>query len=429
VTYWRQRIWPTNGDLKLIGGRANGCFAAVGMLIRSRYVDVPQRGAPHIGWGQYLDDALHSEEQWGRYGTSGAVRALAIQHRQSNPSGSVMEVDPLNRLHPQLLPTGLPEGGVDGELKPHDFDRVMKLAYILEGLLPDEQRVPRERQPELVNRLWDLALPGGVGWSSRPPESRDRTNTDRVLATTLVLYALRRFPHAQKNEIAVAAYQWLATEIQARPGPIQHNLLAVAGLALQQANPQTRDHAEVQAALSTCDARLTSWAARQRRRLAVDRPYFIGFQEEKSTDYVFLSPELLSARYFLERGNPATTRTFVLRVVRQLVDNINPPEPDAEKREATRGYVVQSGIQRTVDQAWALELLEAFEQRRGDDARTLLPRRTAWLTATRFVAAVLGFVVLGIAILTFLTGQPVLGLIIFLAELLAGLFFFRLGQK
>jgi hypothetical protein len=263
----------------------------------------------------------------------------------------------------------------DDGLKTHDFDRVVKLSYILEGVKPDQGVVPSGSEPPIVKHLIDLHHPGQKGWSSRDGQDSHR---DRRLSTAVVLHALRRFPGAQKDPHVIDAYDWFAKQMQI--DGVQIDLAALGGLALVEASQSVRDSGEVGKALEALDKKLAKWAAKQ-KRLSIDRPYFNGFVEHDkttgrdSTDYVFLSPEVLAARYFLKRDLPQTRR-FVLKVVCGLVNNIG-----RNTANEMGGFKIQETMIRTVDQAWAMDLLESFEEIRKDKPRQLLPRRTGWLSS------------------------------------------------
>jgi hypothetical protein len=393
------RRLPTKRTLDRLGEGATASFGAVTKLIEDRAVAVPDSASDKRGWGQYLDEDHKSPRQWGRYGTSAAVRALACAQRATNPDDPLANRASIQRLHPELLPDGVP--AENPTLKTHDYDRVIKVSYIIEGVQPQEARIPVGSEPEIVQHLIDLRHPGQKGWSSRDGGDSYR---DRRLSTAVALHALRRFPGAQKDEHVREAYDLLAGEVKKES--VQIDLSALAGIALVEAGQPIRDLPKVQEALATLDKRLSAWAKRQ-KRVALDRPYFNGFVEHDpatgrdSTDYVFLSPELLAARYFLKRDLPKTRR-FVLCVVAALINNI--------KRNTTNemgGYKIQETMIRTVDQAWALDLLETFEGVRKEKPRDLLPRKTGWLTGFGVLISVWFVLVVGMAIGLVATGQPI----------------------
>ncbi len=393
---------PTRRTLDRLGDRATATFEVVTKLIEVRAVGVPERHSDKRGWGQFLDEGHWSDGQWGRYGTSAAVRALACAQRATKPHDPVTDRASLKRMHPQLLPDGVPAR--DPMLKTHDYDRVIKVSYIIEGVRPQETRIAAGSEPAIVGHLIDFQQEGQRGWSSRDGADSYR---DRRLATAVVLHALRRFPGKQGDRHVKDAYEWLAEEAQKES--IQIDLSALIGIALTEASQPIRDIPEVSKALTALDKRLVAWA-RGQKRLAIDRPFFNGFveydrvTERDSTDYVFLSPELLAARYFLNRKLPQTRR-FVLRVVAALVNNVKQNTADE-----MGGYKILESMIRTVDQAWALDLLETFEAIRKEKPRDLLPRRTGWLTKFGFLFSIWLVLLAGMAAVVILTHQPPLSL-------------------
>ena len=394
---------PTKRTLERLGDGATGSFGAVTRLIEDRAVAVPAGTSDKKGWGQYLDEDHKSTRQWGRYGTSAAVRALACVQRATDPDNRLARRASIRQLHPELLPDGVPDE--DPALKTHDYNRVVKLAYIVEGVRPQETSIAEDSEPEVVKHLIGLRHEGQDGWSSRDGGDSYR---DRRLSTAVVLHALRRFPEAQKDEHVREAYEWLAKEVQ-KEG-VQIDLSALVGIALVEAGQPIRDLPEVGKALTALDQRLVIWAKRQ-KRLALDRPYFNGFVEHDpatgrdSTDYVFLSPELLTARYFLKRDLPKTRR-FVLCVVAALVNNI-----EHNTANEMGGYKIQETMIRTVDQAWAMDLLETFEAVRKEKPRDLLPRKTGWMTGFGVLISVWFILLAGMAALLIATGEPLFPLI------------------
>lgn len=406
----RVRRWPTGRTLDRLRAEASNSFEPVTKLIEDRAVPVPDRESGKVGWGQYLDELHKSKRQWGRYGTSAAVRALACAHRAMAPGEPLAQVEVLTRLHPNLLPEEVPED--DAALKTGDFGRVVKLAYILEGVRPQEKQIPKGSEPPIVSHLVGLRHDGQWGWSSRDGQDSFR---DRLLPTALVLHALRRFPGAQGDEHVRDAYVRLA-KAMSKEG-VQIDLAALTGIALVEASDAIRGMQEVKDGLTVLDEKLSAWAAGQKRP-AIDRPYFNGFVEHDqasgrdSTDYVFLSPELLATRYFLQRDVPKTRR-FVLCVVAALVNDIKD-----NTANDMGGYAIQGTMTRTVDQAWAMDLLETFEDALEEAPRKLLPQRTAWLTSFVALIGMWAVLIVGITVWLIATGQPLLPVIMAVAAIL-----------
>ena len=383
----RERIWPTRKSLAKLDGAALASIGAVRSLLNEKRVR-PAELQGQVAWGQYLDEPHRSTEQWGRFGTSTAVVALAVIHgcEDGAPnSESIFDSYPLDELAP-ILPESWPPPAAAGNiatLKDEDFLRAMKLAYIIDALKADTAIVPSAEQPQLVDHLLGMALPNMPGWSTRPPGSPDRER-DRHLVTTYILWALRRFPQAQKHDAAQRAYFWIAEQVIGSSPYLGIDLVALACLALQGWG-EARNDQRAQKALEAGEKRVVTWARRQ-KRLAIDRPYFNGFSEGHFTDYVFLTPELLVALFLLRRGNPPRSRRFVLRVISDLTDNIAPPVAEDDRpaiTPAAAGYRVQGGMIRTADQPWVVRLLREFHKVKEDGPRPLLPSATGWLTTAR----------------------------------------------
>lgn len=395
--------FPTRRLLDRLEDDAVDAFRAVTKLIEDRVVSVPGSQDSEIGWGQYLDEDHKSRRQWGRYGTSAAVRALACVQRATAPEESLTSRAVLRHLHPQLLPEKVPDS--DPELKTSDFQRVVKLAYIVEGVRAQERQVVSDDPLPIVEHLMKLRHEGQKGWSSRDGQDSFR---DRLLTTAVVLHSLRRFPGAQQHRHVHDSYVWLAKEV-CKDG-VQIDLAALAGIAFVEASRSIRELKEVETAFTALDERLSRWAG-EHKRVNIDRPYFNGFVEHDSatkrdsTDYVFFSPELLTARYLLKRDE-RQTRRFVLRVVTALVNNIR-----YHTANGIGGYKIQGTMIRTVDQAWAMDLLETFEEVRRTEPKKLLPSLTAWLTSFIVLIAVWVVLFIGVTLVLILTGQALIPVI------------------
>jgi hypothetical protein len=436
----RERILPTRGTLESLDGAATSSIAAIRNVLTLKKAKSPQLEG-QAAWGQYLDHDHHSEEQWGRFGTTSAVIAFAlINGREDEPPNhrSVYESHPLDALAP-VLPKQWPidpqrESAHFEELYAEDFQKIMKLAYMVDALEPDKALVSAAEQPQLVDYVLGLSPRGLEGWSTSPAESSDHPR-DRHIPTTYVLWALRRFPAAQATPIACEAYEWLAGEVIAENARLGTDLVALAGLAMNEIQVNEAKGERVEQALGKCDQKLTEWARRQ-RRLAIDRPYFNGYSQGTSTDYIFLTPELLVAKYLIARGNPAKTRRFVLRVIAALTENVMPKTREAkgEQTKIGRGYCVQGGMVRTADQMWVVDLLKSFQRARKREERELLPSPTGWLSgkSALWVLATLGL--LGYGAVTIAresnTGAGILSIVGGVLLLGAGLAFEALrGQK
>jgi len=396
LSWWESR-WPTRKTLRTLDGGVTTSLKAIRSLLEEKTVSPPELKG-HIAWGQYLDDAHRSDEHWGRFGTSSAVVALAlIDGRDDHPpkSRSILKSYPLDRVAPVIpesWPASNPERKIEKleAIRKKDFTLIMKLAYMVDALKPDRAIVQGEEQPQLIKYLTKRSPKNMAGWTTRPTKS-SHGQRDRHVPTTYILWALRRFPAAQEKSVVKEAYDWLARELRHDKQRMGIDLIALAGLALHRASPQINEHAHIQKALIACDARVEAWVRKQdKKKLALERPYFNGYSQGSTTDYIILSPELLCAIYLLDRGNPPRTRKFVLKVVSEVNENVAPKTIGGVDGPVVipRGFCVQNGMIRTADQMWVVELLKTFRRTRQQSERRLLPPKTGWLSAPRALGIV-----------------------------------------
>src|SRR3954466_2535427 len=111
-----------------LDGRGGECLAPICDLPEDQIVDEPEDLHGGIAWGQFLDRRHHSEQQWGRFGTSAAVQVFAMAHRWDEADRSVYATAPLNVLAPDVLPED-PPTTADEAMKTEDFDDPVKLAF------------------------------------------------------------------------------------------------------------------------------------------------------------------------------------------------------------------------------------------------------------------------------------------------------------
>jgi hypothetical protein len=365
----------------MLANRCGLAIRALARLVQDRKVDISRTGT--YGWGQYLDEPHHSDTQWGRFGSSAALQVLAIEHRRERPR---MDFDPL-RMHgvaPELFPDSLPALVADATRAPRgepdrssdpwkerDFAKPMKVAFCVDAICPHiEDEVPGPA-PALVDRLIALALPDGNGWGTRPPDDRHHQIYDRQLVTAFALHALRRFPQQHEHTRIDGVWSWLAQEVLDYRDSVGEDVLGLCSLALGHAAPRPARLSVVAHALRCCEEHLTNWA-RARPSPIIDRPWFNGYSEGATTNYMFLSPEVLAAIFFLSRDNPESTRSYVVEVVRGVVDNILGGE-GTPRHEGPRGFRIQRSMEGAVDQMWAARLLWAFMSRHATQPATLVP--------------------------------------------------------
>lgn len=397
--------------LTRLDGRGLAALDTLATLVKEKPATRPD--IEGVVWGQFLDIDRYSERHWGRYGTSAAVQVLHAAHVRGGHEGRVVERDPLNRLA-DVFPTDVDLTAVEKEwpssYKPNDVRRVLKLSAWVEALEPDTPQI-RSPLPGIVEHLLTQAV-DEEGWSTRPPGAEERRKRDRLLATAYALFALRRYPDALNDRRIGKAHEWVARQLGEeaikRHSP---DLVALCALCFITAPEGKRKLEVVRAARKRADRQLQS-AALGWPHPRIDRPHFHGFNEGDTNDYIFLSPELLMALYFLCGRNPPATRTFVLRVVRGIADNIL-DERAAGQAGDLKGFRIQSSsMMGTVDQMWAARVLLQYHLRYQQDWRSLRPPKLprSRLKPSRAAVGTGGVICLvGGSVLAAL-GTPVLGI-------------------
>jgi hypothetical protein len=318
-------------------------------------------GGDGIAWGQYLDQSHFSDTQWGFYGTAAGLQVAAIRARIS---GADPSADPLvQRVLTLPEDTAPPDPVFTDKVAKKDFDNVVKLAAIAEALDLNHRDVPSVATPQLVSSLMDAIAGGGSFWSTRLPGDPARGERDRDFPTAFIICALRRYESFRQSPLWQNTRHWLANRVLHDEWFRTPTNCALAGLALRPhpaVNQPDGDH--VRRGLERCLKELTDWA-REQRPIVIDRPIFNGFSIGSRNDYIFLHPELVATSFFLEEGNPAPTRRFVLRVIEALCSNTL----------QWQGFMGQSGMISSVDQLWACRVLAQFNEQQTAGA-PVLPR-------------------------------------------------------
>lgn len=393
---WRWRssvIDEVHGDVAL-------CPGAMRRRVQAQRVPVRTTSRGKVSdlgyaWGQFLDSEHHSESHWGRFGTSAAVQVLAMDlHWTPDESRRrrVHEVHPLPMLAKGVLPAEVPDD-LPKELKGEDFNDPMKVAFVVDALELDVcDEVVQGPHPEMVDHLVSMAV-DDRGWSTRPATDEDRSQKDRLLITAYSLYVLRRFPIAQGASEIRGAWGWLAKQVTDARTTLGYDVLALSALALSHAPEELRTQT-VAFGIDTCRRELEKWAT-ELEHASVERPYFNSYTCDGDHDYIFLSPEILAALFFLKIGNPRSTRSFVLWVVQAVADNVMPRYLRMAGPAPERGFSVQRTMEGTVDQMWALRLLRAFHLQYVANKRVLRPSRVGWPGAIALLSTI------GVAILAF----------------------------
>jgi hypothetical protein len=340
------RIW-WRGRVDAVAGAATESVR----LIVDQFTDSKVIVGDGFAWGQYLDREHGSDAHWGLYGTSAAAQTLAVKVRLLESSWQP-SADRLVAGALKLLPEDLEHISADLQRKKKkgDFNNVLKVAFVVDALRPDSDWTAAGAEPPVVAQLMQLAV-DDAGWSSRLPDDEARHDRDRFFPTAYTTLCLTRYQAFDESALSAGARSWLADRIvkdDARYGtPLNY---ALVGLALLPQPESRRQQAANEAeALKHCEAKLSEWAVKQ-RDVVIDRPVFNGFSLGGHTDYVFLHPELLAALFFLRRGCPRAGRRFTLSVLDALTKNIREHQ----------GFTTNNGVMSTVDQLWAVRLLQEF---------------------------------------------------------------------
>lgn len=327
--------WTAGRTGKLVL-RINGALGTVGDKFAHRVVPV---AGGRVAWGQYLDDHHHSDAQWGIYGTSAGIQVLALgsHHLLAQAVAMPDDLDNADTIY-------------DSKRERGQFDNLIKLVFIAEGINPEAATVADAPPPAVIETIFARRKAGNF-WSTRP-EAHPSKDVD--FPTSVVLLALARYDAAIGDERYRAARRWLAERVLNDRLLKTPTNLALAGLALKGRPGTAINDDRVSDAIETCRSELLERIRDQ--PIVLDRPIFYGFSMGESNDYLFLHPEILTALFFL-RADTVDARGYVLRVTRRLLDNI----------EREKAFMGQSEMISSVDQLWAARLLRELHS--AHDAR------------------------------------------------------------
>jgi hypothetical protein len=341
---------------------------------------VTVRETDTIGWGQWLDEPHHMDDQWGRFGSSAGVQVLAMTQRLLGGDTPWTESANCRALSPQLFPDVVPEipapSSVPGDhresspedhdpWKHRDFAQPLKVAFCVDALSADCQTEVQGAPPALVRHLIELRLDEPACWTTRSLDDPKHQFEDQFLVTAFALHALRRFPAVHQEPRVAQAYRWLAQQSRRRDKNWGVDVLALCGLALCGATGHIRRESTIESTLKFFDGHMSDWAGANPTPI-IERPWINAYVEGRHADYVFLSPETVVALYFLARQLPSPEKVYVSIVAQAIVDNIV-----SGNGGGRRGLRVQAGLEGTVDQLWATRLLLAIVER--IDAQELIP--------------------------------------------------------
>jgi hypothetical protein len=340
-----------------------------------------------IAWGQYLDDAHYSKEQWGFYGTSSAIQTFAIRARQlgRRPSedSDIRRAVALPRDHTTTDPR------FKSKRRPpqkDDFENIIKLAFIADALdVDNEHNVPAISTAPLIRELMRRAI-DHQRWCTRPSSDPDYGDKDLDFPSALIVSVLRRYEAFRAcTKLSKASRQWLAERVTDASFREQTTLLALTGLALlPHPDDVPEDSAKIKDALKECERHLINWVHGPGAGIVLNRPVFNGFSLGARNDYIFLHPELLIALFFIKRNSPPRGRRFVLDVVDGVVRNV----------DRHSGFMGQDGYVTSVDQLWTARLIHDFRNtyKSPGGPDRLLPRPDVWLLPHSLKSA-LGWIV------------------------------------
>jgi hypothetical protein len=357
-------LW-TKAKLDRIAGRASTSAIRIVDRFEEAVITPPESFDEAKAWGQYLDEEHRSDQQWGFYGTSAGIQTLATKQQAF---GTDTDADRV-RLIPLALKQ-LPSDATTGDERfaqkrqKGDFENIIKLAFIADALCPGIDDVTTADTPAIVHEIVHRAV-NEQFWSSRARSDDARFMKERIFPTAYVLLVLQRYQAARSDPTYQKARVWLAERVVHDEGLDTPANNALIGLALlDQHETAGARQGVVAAALERCKTRLQAWATKQ-KIIVIDRPVFYGFSLGARNDYCFLHPEILASLLFLRLGNSRRTRSFVLRVMRCLTDNII----------GAHGFIGQNGVMSSVDQMWAMRLISEFRAQHdgADGPRRLLP--------------------------------------------------------
>jgi len=164
-----------------------------------------------FAWGQFLDTPM-SSTHYGIYGTSAAIRALVL-------AGHPVASSDVQSATEQLTLEWKGQSEKSKKKINPDVGITYKVAWLLEGLDPQEAQISNTEYAELFTALLERQLPDG-GWGDYwySEEEGQHSSASSPLATAFAIAALSRLPEflgdATKRESAVRR---LAYEIHNHP--------------------------------------------------------------------------------------------------------------------------------------------------------------------------------------------------------------------
>jgi hypothetical protein len=205
----RRTIW-TGSRIDRLAGESLTILTRICQAFESRTVPLSDG---RIAWGQYLDDAHFSASQWGIFGTSAALQTLAMG---AASSGNVPSGEPLISAAlplPNDRDTTDPAFNEKRTPAKNDFENVVKLAFIADGLALDSPtNVLDGSTPLIVDQLISMAI-ADQRWSSRLPVDPHQSSKDQDFPTTLLISVLRRFERFRQHPMWDRSRHWLANRI------------------------------------------------------------------------------------------------------------------------------------------------------------------------------------------------------------------------
>jgi len=328
-------IWSRRG-LRKLDQRAAEARKRIEDLFSSTSIEVDAI----LAWGQFLDSP-RQQSQFGIYATRAAIRVLTSAGYPRN-----------HRLIEKALeglPLVEPRSEAEKHYDPTDTGVLYKVAALLSASQPGAGHFagPEPIVELIVSRIIDSR---GWGDYAFPGKSDD---VPRLMPTVTALLALSRDREFFASDVSESILRWVCRRLMDDGDLLAHEnafgllaLLDYAGLEHRVADYGT--------ARDTCVDRLTHWAKTRDPALLgqnAEHHYWTPFPRSGRNHYMFYLPEVVVALALLRAGSPPAARSFVLRVVDDVVENVRTHE----------GFKSLSNDRlASVDQLWVYQLLTQF---------------------------------------------------------------------
>jgi hypothetical protein len=325
-----------------------------------------------VAWGQFFNIRGFNPQK-GIYGTGAGVQVLTnydseIDRRYVTSAcefiSDVLSTDPANRFRQK-----------------GDIADVYKFAYIVSAYPPSIENLdePNAQMEELANRQLDNS-----GWGEYYYSDLDRDITPKILPTSIVLLALKRYSIYSSSNRAHRAVAWLARKIQEQPNP-PISEIALTILALQDYRTFEETIEDFEEAIKYCREKLLDWTKTRNPHFYGAKSFYtysIDSDGTKGNRYIFLLTDCLVALAFLRLRQFSNERKYILKVVEFFVREI------LDKN----GFAPDEQQVSTVDHLWIFKLLNEFKK---VNIKNIIPRApyilASYPVTLKIVVAVLFF--------------------------------------